>query len=710
MEKKESPFEYHNDKLGAKIKFLIKSDKLVSSHEKSLKLISYRALYGRMKSKTQPERELRRASLGFDALVEFDSLVQEWRDALVFEFGKPTEKTRASFFEKHYISDRNAFDFFAAHRYGDDNNKKLPPEAIELYTYNASVLNTILEVRQKRKLYAKSLGLTGQFDIWQSLSNDVNAFQQVNHDLPTTKDSLRHKVNRYIKESYSSIISKKYGSRNAAKVKDNEQLALIEVLLGKHQNLNNEQIVRHYNDVAGAIGWKTIDAGVIANYREKLDLYVFAGQHGETNLMHQKHMQIKRSKPSASMLFWSMDGWDAELLYQKTSVDKNGNTVTTYHNRLTAVMILDPFNNYIVGYAIGEKESPTLIRSALKNALKHTEELFGAKYKPYQLQTDHYQLKNLQPTYEATAKHFTPAKVKNAKSKPVEQFFDKFNEKHFQEKLVLNWSGHNVTANNDNQVNGDYLAKHRHLFPDKAGCIAQIENAIANERSEKVEAFVNSFLAFEDKTEMTLNQFLRTYGLITGYTNKMEDNGLTPTIEGIKRFYDSFDLSFRKYMHEDWMVFYDSDDLSQILVSNAKSRDGRLIEEIGTMEFILTEKYIQPMALYDQEKGDAQQRQLVYDYNRRMNDEIILRGTQQRGVLEDLFDNNPKLDTLKKLMIPDSLGQHKDQKATERLKKSTERIAIKQEKREKVLEESNWQETQTNYLKEKVNLNKYTNL
>uniref|UniRef100_UPI001AD66DE4 hypothetical protein n=1 Tax=Flavobacterium fluviatile TaxID=1862387 RepID=UPI001AD66DE4 len=174
--------------------------------------------------------------------------------------------------------------------------------------------------------------------------------------------------------------------------------------------------------------------------------------------------------------------------------------------------------------------------------------------------------------------------------------------------------------------------------------------------------------------------------------------------------YDTFDLNFRKHMHEDWMVFYDADDLRQVLVSNAKSRDGRLVEEIGTMEFILQEKYIQPMALYDQEKGDAQQRQLVYDYNSRMNNEIILRGTQQREVLEDLFDNHPRLDTLKKLMIPDSLGQHKDQKSAERLETATKRIAAKQEKREKVLEESNWQETQTNYLKEKVNLNKYTNL
>ncbi|WP_208796487.1 hypothetical protein, partial [Flavobacterium fluviatile] len=188
-------------------------------------------------------------------------------------------------------------------------------------------------------------------------------------------------------------------------------------------------------------------------------------------------------------------------------------------------------------------------------------ELFGNKYKPYQLQTDHYQIKNLQPTYEATAKHFTPAKVKNAKSKPIEQFFDKFNEKHFQEKMVLNWSGHNVTANSENQVNDNYLSKHRHLFPDKDGCIKQIVQAIENERVEKVQEFVKSFIAFEDKTEMTLNQFLRTYGKITGYTNKMKGDGLTPTIEGQERAYDTFDLNFRKHMHEDWMVFYDADDL-----------------------------------------------------------------------------------------------------------------------------------------------------
>src|SRR5690606_1690860 len=198
----------------------------------------------------------------------------------------------------------------------------------------------------------------------------------------------------------------------------------------------------------------------------------------------------------------------------------------------TVVMILDPFNNYIVGYAIGTSESPALIRQALNNALKHTEQLFGSKYKPYQLQTDRYQYKHLKPTYEAAATHFTPAAAKNSKAKPIEQFFDKFNEKHFQAKLVPNWSGHNVTAKGENQVNDDYLNKIRHQFPDENGCRMQIITAIENERAEKVQQYIESFNAFpdEDKTTITINQFLRFFGTTTGYTNKFKGDGLTPTI------------------------------------------------------------------------------------------------------------------------------------------------------------------------------------
>ena len=708
----EIPFEYHEEKLGVKVKFLIKDDKVVSAHEESLKLISYNALYRRMKSKTQPERELRRASLGFDALVEYNSLMQEWRDALVLKFGKPAERVKASFFAQHYVSDRKAFDFFCAHRYGDDNNKKLEPEVIELYTYNASVLNAVVEVKQKRKMYAKSLGLTGQFDIWQSLSNDVNAFQQVRHDLPTTKDSLRHKVNRYVKEGYAAIVSGKYGKRNAAKVKNDEQMALIRVLLGKHQNMDNEQVAEHYNEIARITNQPTISAATIANYKKEFGLFVYGGRRGETEFMHNIEMQNKRRLPSAAMMFWSMDGWVAELVYQKTTVNKNGKSVTTYHNRLNIVFVLDPYNDYIIGYAIGESETPTLIRQALKNAVKHTEELFGKKYKPYQLQTDNYQVKNLRDTYTQVVNYFTPAKVKNSKAKPVESFNNRFNKEYFQKGMAINWSGHNVTSRKENQVNSDYLNKVKHLFPDENGCRAQIVAAIEKHRAQRLEKYLESWqeLATEFKTEFTTAMFLRAFGDTTGFTNRMRGNGLTPTLLGMERAYDSFDLNFRKYMHEDWMVYYDEDDLSQILVSNAKSRNGKLVEEIGNLEFILEEKYIQPMALADQKEGDAYQRQLVSNYNKELRAMVTDQMVEDHEIVGNFLQGNPRLDTLRKLMLSDSTGQHKDQKSAERLGNVTQKIAAKQAKQEQKVIEADWKEVQDDYLKEKVNLNKYADL
>ena len=64
---------------------------------------------------------------------------------------------------------------------------------------------------------------------------------------------------------------------------------------------------------------------------------------------------------------------------------------TTYHNRKTIVVVLDACGKYPIGYAVGDHESPALIREALRNAIRHARELFGARYKPLQLQSDNYQ-------------------------------------------------------------------------------------------------------------------------------------------------------------------------------------------------------------------------------------------------------------------------------------------------------------------------------
>lgn len=661
----ETPFEFHNKQLGVKTKFLINDREF---HPESLFLIKHNALHKRLKSDTCTEKELRKGSWSYDALVCFYSLSQEWRDKITTKFGAPVEEVKKSWFAQNYISDRKAFDFYAKYLY-EDETKKLDLEHIELYTYNASVLNTVLLMKNNRKQYLRTLGVN-TIDIWASLSRDVNAFRDVPHNLPTTRNSLERKAREYAKEGYAAVISGKHMTKNAAKVKEAEQKVLIEKLLGKHQNLNNEQIANNYNMVAEAFGWKTIDADTIANYRKELDLYTFGGQHGMTNFMHKKQMQVKRSGPSVPMVYWTLDGWDAELLYQKKEKNAKGQMVTTYHNRLNGVVVLDPYNYYPVGYAIGTQEKPDLIREALRNGINHTRQLFGERYKPWQLQSDNYQRKNLQPLYEAMTKHYTPAKVKNSKTKVIEQYFDKLNEKYFQEPMIANWSGHNVTSSPENQPNADYLNKIRHSFPDEQGCRLQIIDAIEKERAAKVDQYVSDWqkLPEADRIPVELNEYLRWFGEDTGFTNKLQGQGLTPTILGDVKYYDSFDMNFRKHAHVDWLVKYDPEDLSQVLVINALSKNGKLVEEIGTHQFLLQDKFIQPMALYDRKPGDAEKLQEVFTFNKNMEAEIINRQKDQESIMQELYFKNPRLETLQKIMLVDSAGQHKDQKSTERQK------------------------------------------
>lgn len=91
----ESPYEYYDNKIGVRIKFLISDrDKL----DNSFCFLKYNALYKRMRSGTCIEKELRRASLGCDALILFSSLQQDWKDAITTRFGHPKEEIKKAGF------------------------------------------------------------------------------------------------------------------------------------------------------------------------------------------------------------------------------------------------------------------------------------------------------------------------------------------------------------------------------------------------------------------------------------------------------------------------------------------------------------------------------------------------------------------------------------------------------------------------------------
>lgn len=107
--------------------------------------------------------------------------------------------------------------------------------------------------------------------------------------------------------------------------------------------------------------------------------------------------------------------------------------------------------------------------------------------------------------------------------------------------------------------------------------------------------------------------------------------------------------------------------MGEVLAVNAESHYGRLVKVIDTVEFMLEEKYVQPMALYDRKEGDGGQLQKIFNFNDSLKEAIIERGGRNTEVLKELFTHNPQLETLQKMLITDSTGQHKDQKSAERL-------------------------------------------
>jgi hypothetical protein len=686
-----SPFEYHNEKLGVLFSFLT-TDKNPSQY--SLNLITYRSLKKRCDSSTSTEIQLRAGSYSSKALISFDSLTESWRDLLVSKFGEPKKEIQKSWFESHYEADKKAFDFYQAYTYSEA--KRLSIDLVELYTLQASTLNTVLKVKANRSAYRKAIG-SKSINIWESLSRDVNNFRSVNHKLPTHKNSLRKKVKDFQENGYEGIISKKIQNSNASKTSEKEQQAIIDELIAKHTNLDSEIIATIYNAIAEQSGWKSITRQTVANRKKETNLITFAGRNGTKALKSKLLMQHKRSAPSCGMLYWTLDGWDSELLYQRKVNDAKGHSKTTYHNRLTIVLVLDPFNKYPIGYAIGENESPALIRKALQNAVNHTKELFGSFFKPYQLQSDNYAIKNLRPIYEGMTNVFTPASVGNAKAKVIEPYFGYINKKYC--KLFDNWSGFNVDSGSKSQPNDEMLNKLRHSFPDKQGAMRQLERIIDLERNTKQAAFVESFknVPSEYVSEMTHEQYLFLFGDQSSKTIKMRPEGLRMRIDGVARFYDSFDMNFRKMTDKSWQICFDESNMEKILA----------VSDCGSFRFLLEEKHVEPMAIADRNFVDNYKGSKINEFNKKTID-LIQSTRQENAETTDLFfsKNQHLNDTLAKHLLTDSRGQHKEPKQVLKTapEARTEEVLLPTVE----LIQKTTEQSAQDYYKEKLNLSKYT--
>ena len=613
---------------------------------------------------------VRRGCYGTPALFAVDSLPLKYRTEVYRRYPDLQERADSKPFMDTIVPDGEAIQFFS--EYILDDGRHLPTDKQTEYSNNCAIMNAFrqcIETADSHRM-RQSKPRLNKSEFWKKAAAALPRLaDRYPHSLPESSRRLQRKFNEYLHEGYSCFVSKKFQNKNSAKVDDDIKEALMVQLLAHHNNLDNAVIANLYNAVAKAKEWQEITASSVGVWRKKYDLITSAGRLGTSNFRNEKEMQVKRKRPTAPFLMWSLDGWDAELLYQSTKVDSKGHQVTTYCNRLCLEVVLDPCCNYPIGYAIGTHETPELIKEALRNAVKHSEELFGQMLKSNQIQCDHYAFKAMKGTYKVVGDKLTPARVKNAKAKPIEPYFNDLNTTYC--KMFNNWSGFGVTTDPKKQPNSEALNKLRHSFPDEAGVREQLERIIQLDRQKKLEQFKSMYesLPAERILPLSKEQYLLNFGAETGYKNAIEGGGLKPTLLGIKREYDCFDIRFRQHADTKWTVRYDPEDLGEVLAVN----------DDGSLRFMLSEKYVQPMALADRKEGDAAELQKVFEFNRSLEEHV----TEQLAITyektEQLIQGLPQTgNILGRLLICDSNGQHKLPKAQRRLKAAdVEAIEVK---------------------------------
>lgn len=587
-----------------------------------------------------------RGCRGRQAQYAVDSLPEKYKAEVYKRFDIPPMDRVKSLLEQLIRPLPEAVSYYHSYRLAD--GRCLPSDKIAQYTAEAQILEAIsaywMEHTSKRgKASRRPMG-KGEFYGWMNDMIQALPQEEYPHKLP--KSRLQEKHEAYQRDGYESLIHKGYQNQNASKTGGDEQSALLLMLLASPNNLNNSQVARLYNETAKVRGWEKLTASAVGKIAKSKSLLIDAGRKGRTDYRLQVQTAIKRTKPTRAMSYWVHDGWTVELYYQHTTTDKKGGTKTVYDCRLVVVVILDASCSYPIGYAIGERECPQLIAQALRSAAHHTEELFGVKCHPREIQYDHYQIGALTPLYKAMSNKLSPARAKNARAKIIEPYFSRLNKTYCQ--LQPNWSGYGITGKKGKGTNREVASDLRHQIPTRAEVEGQIHTIMSQERALKHEEYMSLFDG--DVTDIQLDRsiYLEHWGETSGRYIGQSIYGLTPTIFGEVQYYESFEQGFKEQRHQRWQVFYDPSDLASVLA----------VSEDGQYKYLLERKHLQPMAVEDQRPEDLQHLDRVRTHQREIEDWVD--GEWKRMMplaLEASKDNSVAQELLQRSITPFRRGK-----------------------------------------------------
>jgi hypothetical protein len=260
---------------------------------------------------------VRRGCANTPALVAYEAIPERFRKAIEEKIGDPYKAVRVNQVEIRIEHNQEASSLFEGFRLPD--GRFLKQDTRREYYSNAIILDAVHRLLSDKR--AKRSALGGHTKrAWDQVCNAVMDLDRTRypHALPANPRRLEERYKQYKKEGPACLIHKNFMNKSAAKVNDDVKESFITELLGDPRNLDNEQVRALYNQVADKMNWKVITGSAVAVWRDKLDTTIYAGRRGSVAFSNTKAMQVRRSAPTAPLYYITMDGWEVELLYQKT--------------------------------------------------------------------------------------------------------------------------------------------------------------------------------------------------------------------------------------------------------------------------------------------------------------------------------------------------------------------------------------------------------
>ena len=333
--------------------------------------------------------------LGSYALIEIATMPLRFQERIKLKYGEMKEDILRNWFIGHYHIDAKAREFYTRFRF--DNGDALPPEHIQEYTVNASVIEAVMRAMEDATFMRKAMK-AGPVN-WGELAGAISYYQaEFGHTLPVSSNRFKKRVNDFKANGYESLISRKFMNQNRRKVTYDIERLLLSIDAQPEQPFNTTVWEQYNMFVQGDLELYDPETGEVLNPAD------FTDKDGNPLVLSPATVANYLNNPKNKALRGKlhMSQWDFNNAYRpyhlrsigeyalsKVSLDdrdlprpmKDGNRVKAYY-------AYDVVSGAVVGYAYNRYKTTELFLDCMRNMFQTLDR--NGMYIPAELEVEHH--------------------------------------------------------------------------------------------------------------------------------------------------------------------------------------------------------------------------------------------------------------------------------------------------------------------------------